>query len=143
MTVASEEGDTSRVIEARSEHNQEVINEQGLVVEVELEGLVVELDVGHLCDDVFELALLPRLRRVGHHREDSIVVLLVLVIEEDELRPEMGLLGCTKNLDVITAMHTVKGHFLGIASCASMHMVKGHFLGIASCASMHMVKVTS
>ena len=36
VAIASEEGDTARVIETRGENNQQIIDEQGLVVEVEL-----------------------------------------------------------------------------------------------------------
>ena len=52
----------------------------------------------HLCDDILELTLLPGLRRMSHHRQHCIVVFLVLVIEEDQLRPKVGLLSCTKYL---------------------------------------------
>lgn len=52
----------------------------------------------HLGDDVFELALLPGVGRVVHHGDDGIVILLVLVIEEHELCPEVGLLCCPENL---------------------------------------------
>ena len=50
------------------------------MVEVELESLVVELDVGHLCHDVLQVALLPGLSGMGHHRQNGVVVLLVLVV---------------------------------------------------------------
>ncbi len=36
VAIASEEGDTARVIEAGGENKQQVVDEQGLVVEVEL-----------------------------------------------------------------------------------------------------------
>ena len=98
MAVASEEGNATSVVKTRSQHNQEVVDEEWLVVEVELERLVVELDVGYLCDNVLEVALLPGLCWVGHHRERCVVVLFVLVVEEDKLRPKVGLLSCTKNL---------------------------------------------
>ena len=98
MAVTSKEGDRARVIEARCEHNQQVIDEERLVVQVELKGPVVELNVGHLRDDILEVALLPGLGGMGHHSEDGVVVLLVLVVEEDKLGPEVGLLSCTKNL---------------------------------------------
>ena len=95
---ASEEGNAACVIEARGENNQQVVDKQGLVVEVELKGLVVELNVGDLCDDVLEVALLPGLRGMGHHGQNGVVIFLVLVVEEDQLGPEVGLLSCTKNL---------------------------------------------
>ena len=98
MAIASEEGDAARVIESWRQDDQQIVDEQRLVVEVELQGLVVELNVGDLCDDVLEMTLLPGLRGVGHHREHGVVVLLVLVVEEDQLGPEVGLLSCTENL---------------------------------------------
>ena len=69
-----------------------------LVVQVELQRAVVQLDVGHLGDDVLEVALLPRVRRVVHHGDDRVVELLVLVVQEHELRPQMRLLGSAQDL---------------------------------------------
>ena len=58
------------------------------------------LSATYLCDDIFELTLLPGLSWMSHHRQHCIVVLFVLVVEEDQLRPEVGLLSCTKHLHV-------------------------------------------
>lgn len=52
----------------------------------------------YLGDNVFELALLPGVGRVVHHGDDGVVVLLVLVIEEHQLRPQVGLFCCPENL---------------------------------------------
>ena len=43
-----EDTDGPSVVHARGQYHQEIVEKQGLVVEVELQGLVVELDVGHL-----------------------------------------------------------------------------------------------
>ena len=48
--------------------------------------------MAYLGDDVFELALLPGIGGVAHHGDDGVVVLLVLVIQEHQLRPQVGLL---------------------------------------------------
>ena len=48
MAITSEEGHAAGVVKARSEHNEQIVDEQGLVVQVELESFVVELDVSHL-----------------------------------------------------------------------------------------------
>ena len=93
-----EEVDGARMVEARREHGQQVVEQHGLVVQVELDGLVVELDVGHLRDHVLEVVLAPRLGRVSDHGRDRVVVLLVLVVEEDQLRPQVRLLGGAQHL---------------------------------------------
>ena len=96
------------------------------MVEVELKGLVVEFNVGHLCHHVLEMALLPGLRGVGHHRQDSIVVLLVLVVEEDKLRPEVGLLSSTENLPWVRGGGEGKGErerMIEVVMCILMYTV--------------------
>ena len=93
-----EEADGACVVQSWHQHHKEIVNEAGVEVKVELQRTVVQLDVGDLGDDVLKRALLPGLCGVGHHGQHSIVVLLVLVIEEDELRPEMGLLGSPQHL---------------------------------------------
>ena len=98
MADTGEEADGPGVVQAGSQHHQEIVNEVGPVIEVELERPVVELHVGHLGDDLLEEAFPPGLGGVGHHGEDGIVVLLVLVVEEDQLRPQVGLLYCTEDL---------------------------------------------
>lgn len=71
--------------------------------------------VGALCcrclgDDVFEQALLPGIGRMVHHGDDGVVVLLVLVVEEHQLGPEVGLLRCPENLrHTHTQRHTLAG----------------------------------
>ena len=54
--------------------------------------------VPYLGDDVFELALLPGVCGVVHHGDDGVVELLVLVVQEDQLRPQVGLLGRPQHL---------------------------------------------
>lgn len=52
----------------------------------------------YLGDNVFELALLPCIRWVAHHSDDGVIVLFVLVVEEDQLCPKVGLFCCSENL---------------------------------------------
>ena len=89
------EGDGPRVVKPWREDHQQVVEEQRLEVQVELYGFVVELNVGDLGDNVLELALPPRLCGMGHHGEDGVVILLVLVVQEHKLWPQVSLLGCT------------------------------------------------
>ena len=46
----------------------------------------------YLCNYVLEVRLSPRLRGMRHHGEYCVVELLVFVVQEDELRPKVGLL---------------------------------------------------
>ena len=52
----------------------------------------------YLCDDILEVALPPGVGGVGHHGDDGVVKLLVLVVEEYKLRPQVSLLSCTQDL---------------------------------------------
>ena len=52
----------------------------------------------YLGDNLLEVLLSPALCRVLHHGEGGVVVLLVLVVEEDELGPQVSLFGSAKNL---------------------------------------------
>lgn len=60
--------------------------------------LVVDLDVRNLDDNLFELVVLPCVRRALHHRERGVVELVVVNVQEDELGPEVSLFGRADNL---------------------------------------------
>lgn len=98
-----EEVDASRVVHSRRQHQEHVVQQQGLEVEIELDRLVVQLDVGHLRDDVLEVALAPGLGRVRHHGEHCVVVLLVLVVEEHQLAPQVRGFGSSQDLRDVDA----------------------------------------
>ena len=83
MANTGEEADSPGVVQAWRQYHKQIVNEKGSVIEVKLERPVVELDIGHLGDDLLEEAFPPGFGGVGHHGEDGIVVLLVFVIEED------------------------------------------------------------
>ena len=53
--------------------------------------LVVQLDVCHSGDDIFEVTFSPGFSRMLHHGQYGVVVLFVLVVKEDELGPKMCL----------------------------------------------------
>lgn len=75
------------MIHARGQHQQQIVQKQRLVVQVELDGPVVELDIGHFGDDVFKVSLTPGLCRVRHHGQNRVIVLLVFVVEEHQFGP--------------------------------------------------------
>ncbi len=86
------------MVHSRRQNEQQIVQHHRLVIQVELDGLVVEFDVGHLGDDVLEVRLAPRLCRVSHHGQRGVVVFLVFVVQEDQLGPEVGLFSSSKNL---------------------------------------------
>ena len=86
------------MVHPRDEDQQKIVQQQRLVVQVELDGAVVELNVGHFGDNVLEMALTPRLSGVLDHRHDGVVILLILVIQEDQLVPQVRLFRCPKDL---------------------------------------------
>ncbi len=93
-----EEVDCASVVHPRRQNEQQIVQHHRLVIQVELDGLVVQFDVGHLGDDVLEVRLAPRLCRVSHHGQCGVVVFLVFVVQEDQLGPEVGLFSSSKNL---------------------------------------------
>ena len=99
LSYLGEEADGPGVVHAGREDEEEVVQHHGLVVQVELDGLVVQLDVGHLGDDVLEVGLAPGLCGVGHHGQHGVVVLLVLVVQEHQLGPQVSLFGGAENLE--------------------------------------------
>lgn len=52
----------------------------------------------YLSDDIFEVSFSPCIRGVCHHGDYGVVKLLVLVVEEHQLGPEVSLLCGTKDL---------------------------------------------
>ena len=87
-----------RVVDPRGQDDEQVRQERRLLRQVERERLVVDLNVGHPDDDVLELGVLVRVRGSLHHREGGVVKLVVLDVQEHELRPQMGLLGRSDHL---------------------------------------------
>ena len=115
MLLLVEELNSPRVIKSRRQNGEEIIQKKRLVFYVELHCFVVQLHVSHLKwivfssalpfptlshlgNDFLEVLLSPRLRGMSHHREGSVIVLFVLVIQEDKLRPQMSLFSSTENL---------------------------------------------
>ena len=98
MPTLCEEANGSGVVEAWRKDGQQVVDEEGLVVEVKLEGSVVQLNVSNFGNNVLEVGLLPGFSGMGHHGQDSVVILFILVVQEHQLRPEMGLFCSTQYL---------------------------------------------
>ena len=105
VPTAGEEGDGTGMVQTRREDDQEVVDEEGLMVKVELQGLVIEFNVGHLGDDFLEEALLPGLCGMGHHGQGRVVVLLILVVKEHQLRPQVSLLRSSQHLHTYVCTH--------------------------------------
>ena len=54
-------------------------------------------DDGDFGDYVFELSLLPGICWMIHHGDDGIVILLILVVQEDQLGPQVSLFCCSQD----------------------------------------------
>ena len=57
-----EEVDSARVVHARCEYEQQVVQQQWLVVQVELQRFVVQLNVRHLRNDLCQPKQFPDIR---------------------------------------------------------------------------------
>ena len=74
--------DSSGVVQAWREYEEQVIEQQRFVVYVKLQCLVVELNIGYLCDNIFEVVFLPCIGGMVHHCNDSIVIFFILIIQK-------------------------------------------------------------
>ena len=66
---------------------QEVVQQVRVLLQVEGDGLVVDLHIGHLDGHILEEHMLPCQRGVVHHDQGCIVVLVILDVQEDQLFP--------------------------------------------------------
>jgi hypothetical protein len=75
------------------------IRDQGrLLLEVEVEGLVVDLQVGDLDNGLLEGVVLPSVGSTLHHGKSSVVELIVVSVKEDKLGPKVSFLASLQDL---------------------------------------------
>lgn len=139
----AEVADGSAVIQSRSENRQQIVEQQRFIVQIKLQGFIIQLHIRHLheknehknithphtgsdikvcmlqirgsellrnhfraldprcrnmwsvscdlADELFEGSVSPGVGGVRYHRQDGVVILLVFIIQEHKLRPQMGL----------------------------------------------------
>ena len=90
-------------VDACSEDLEQIGKEKRLLLQVEVQGAVVDLQVGDLDNDVLERVVLPRIGRALHHRQSGVVPLVVVAVQEHQLGPQIGLLRCTDHLRDVDA----------------------------------------
>mmetsp|Transcript_12313 Transcript_12313/g.34247 ORF Transcript_12313/g.34247 Transcript_12313/m.34247 type:complete len:266 (-) Transcript_12313:4212-5009(-) len=76
-----------RVVDSRREDSQEVAQKERVLVQVEGDRLVEQISVGDLDGNILECNMLPSFWGVVHHHVRSIVILVVLDIQERESLP--------------------------------------------------------
>ena len=92
-----------------------------MLFQVEADGLIVHLHTADLDSHILELHMLPGNRAVVHHDHGSVVILIVLNIQEDQLLPVVELLAhtdeardvdaCAEELEVLhQPLHLVPVH---------------------------------
>ena len=124
------------MVEAWGKNQQQVVEQQWLVIQIELQRLVVELYVGNFSDDVLEMALFPGLGRVVHHGDDGVIKLLVFVVQEHQLCPQVGLFRCSQDLQYhkdLPEHHTSTtspGHVYLVSSRKTTYTTGCEFKGI-------------
>ena len=64
---------------------------------------VVNLNIRNLNTSLLKSLMLPSVRRPLHHSQSSIVVFVVMSIQENQFRPEMRLLASSNHLRDIDA----------------------------------------
>jgi len=79
------EVDDARVVDARYKYRQQLAGSQRLGFQVELDGLVADLEVRDLDDHVLEEAVVPSVDRVLDHGKCGAVVFVVLDVQEGQL----------------------------------------------------------
>ena len=70
----AEHANNTAVVDARDHDGKEVGEQGGLLLEVEGQGLVVDLNVGDTSDDILELVVLPSIGRAFDHGKGGVVL---------------------------------------------------------------------
>ena len=96
--------DDTGVVEVGLGDGEVLLEEERLLLKEEVDGLVEELLVADLLDDIEELGLVEAVGGVLHHSTDSHVVILGLDVEVDSFVPEAGVLAGAEDLGDV---HTV------------------------------------
>ena len=55
------------MIHSGGENQEQIIQHHGFVIQVKLDGLIVQLNIGGFGNDVFKMGLPPGLGGMGHH----------------------------------------------------------------------------
>ena len=99
---------------------QQVGHQRRLLIEVEAQRAVVDLDVAGLDNDILEGLVLPGVGCALHHSKSTVVELVVVDVQEDELWPQMSFLCCLDHLGDINSrpeetevLHDTLGVVLG------------------------------
>ena len=77
---------------------EQVVEHGRLQREVKVDGLVEDLRVGHLRQDLLELGGLPGFARVRDHAGDGVVKLVVVHVQEHDAPPLRALLARLEHL---------------------------------------------
>lgn len=85
FTYLLEEIHGTGVVHAWGEYHEEIINQHRPEIQVELQRLVVQLNVSHFTNDIFEKSLFPGHCWVSHHGLYCIVVFFVFLVQEHKL----------------------------------------------------------
>mmetsp|Transcript_18277 Transcript_18277/g.34922 ORF Transcript_18277/g.34922 Transcript_18277/m.34922 type:complete len:615 (+) Transcript_18277:992-2836(+) len=75
------------MVELAGQVHAEVVQEKWLLLQVELDGLVEHLGVGHLVHSLLEQVVRPAHRGVVHEGFDSVIVLAVVRVQVHDLEP--------------------------------------------------------
>ncbi|PNY29194.1 Uncharacterized protein TCAP_00893 [Tolypocladium capitatum] len=85
-------------VDASRQSSEQVRQQGGVLLDVELDGSVVDLEVGNLDHNLLELLVLPRVLGSLDDGERSIVKLVIVAVAEDQLRPQVGFLAGADHL---------------------------------------------
>ncbi|GKT40436.1 uncharacterized protein ColSpa_00617 [Colletotrichum spaethianum] len=85
-------------IDARSERLEQVRKQGRVLLKVEVDGAVVDLQVGDLDNNLLELLVLPGVLGALNDRQSGVIKLIVVVVAENQLGPEVRLLAGTDDL---------------------------------------------
>ena len=96
--VLLEHLDNTVDIDASSEAGQEVGKQGRMLLDVELDGTVVNFQVGNLDADLLELLVVPGVLGTLDNGQGGVVELVVVVVAEDQLGPQVCFLAGTDHL---------------------------------------------
>lgn len=96
------------VVNLSAQNLQQIVQQHWLLIQVELDSSVVQVVVGDLLDVSNKDLVLPANWRVLHHGEDGVIVLIIMDVQENGLRPHLVSLASSEqfwnvNLSVVTS----------------------------------------
>ncbi|CAI6082879.1 unnamed protein product [Clonostachys chloroleuca] len=98
IIVLLEDLDDTVNIDTGSEGSQEVGQQRRMLLDVKLDGTVVDFEIGNLDNDLLELGVIPGVLGAFNDGQSGVIKLIIVIVAENELGPKVCLLAGTDHL---------------------------------------------